>query len=281
MAKLLLIEGIPGSGKTTSSKFIFNKLMERGVDVEKFEEGELHPCDLAWHAVVPKKDFEALLIKHSEYKEIILDKSCVEGDKVVVAYTRLGLAHDEPLVQLLENYEIYQGKVNLEVFKKEHFLRWEDFKDDSDKIYIFECAYFQNHITELVLSYEQDEKYITDYMIELLNIISNMDPTIVYLNPNNLDVALDHVIKERVSDNAKYPDWIELVVDYLKNSNYGRSNHIQTVDDCKSFFKYRMDIEQKLLDRFKRNSIVIDYNSLDWAQLEVKLAEVVESIEAK
>ena len=53
MAQLVMVEGLPGSGKTTASGFINGWLVDRHVPVHHFTEGRTdHPVDLEQVAVL-------------------------------------------------------------------------------------------------------------------------------------------------------------------------------------------------------------------------------------
>ncbi|WP_291569267.1 zeta toxin family protein [Clostridium sp. UBA4548] len=46
--KLILVEGIPGAGKTTTARIIKERLISEGKNVILYEEGMSHPADMAW-----------------------------------------------------------------------------------------------------------------------------------------------------------------------------------------------------------------------------------------
>ena len=45
--KLILVEGIPGAGKTTTARKIRDELISQGQNVVLYEEGMSHPADMA------------------------------------------------------------------------------------------------------------------------------------------------------------------------------------------------------------------------------------------
>lgn len=53
--KLILVEGIPGAGKTTTARRIKKKIMSEGKNVILYEEGMSHPADMAWNAYLKRK----------------------------------------------------------------------------------------------------------------------------------------------------------------------------------------------------------------------------------
>lgn len=268
--RLILVEGIPGSGKTTISKKIRDYLIDRGFDVELYNEGDSHPVDLAWNALLTKEEYKRLINNNKEYENVLKENSIFEEDYVIVAYTKLGLNKDQnELMKYFEAHEVYDGRVSLDIFKEIHLRRWRRFgqemKKEKDKITIFECAFFQNHINELLAVHEKDIHYIILYLKEFIETVLDLNPKLIYLNQTSVRNTLDRVAKERVSENKEvYPDWIDLVIEYFKNSNYGKSNKVNDFDDVVQYFKKRQDIELKAIENLSINSFLIDNSNYDW-----------------
>ena len=59
MTKLYLVEGLPCSGKSTTAKFISEKLSEMNKSVILVDEGSgNHPADFEFHAYVDENDLQ-------------------------------------------------------------------------------------------------------------------------------------------------------------------------------------------------------------------------------
>lgn len=271
--RLILVEGIPGSGKTTVSQKIRDYLIDKRFDVKLYNEGDLHPVDLAWNALLTKEEYSKLINENREYENTIKQNSVFEGDYVIVAYTKLGLDKKQyDLMRMFENHEVYDGRVSLDIFKNIHLNRWRKFgqemKNTKDKIVIFECAFFQNHINELLAVHEKDIKYIVNYLKELIETVLDLNPKLIYLNQNSVRDTLTRVSKERVSENKEiYPDWIDLVTEYFKNSNYGKRNNINGFDDIVEYFEKRQEIELEALKQLSIDSFVITNFHYDWENI--------------
>lgn len=271
--RLILVEGIPGSGKTTVSQKIRDYLIDKRFDVKLYNEGDLHPVDLAWNALLTKEEYSKLINENREYENTIKQNSVFEGDYVIVAYTKIGLDKKQyDLMRMFENHEVYDGRVSLDIFKNIHLNRWRKFgqemKNTKDKIVIFECAFFQNHINELLAVHEKDIKYIVNYLKELIETVLDLNPKLIYLNQNSVRDTLTRVSKERVSENKEiYPDWIDLVTEYFKNSNYGKRNNINGFDDIVEYFEKRQEIELEALKQLSIDSFVITNFHYDWENI--------------
>ena len=250
MAKLILVEGIPGSGKSTTARKIEQLLNSRDVNVRCFNEGDLHPCDLAWHSCVPLPRYEQLLNTFVEEKEVLKQYTSVEENYAYVAYTKLELKPDHPLFIELASYEPYNGKVSLQKFKDLHFSRWKRFGEQThdDTTYIFECAYLQNHIVELILTYQQSHEYIKEYMKELIETVRSLEPVLIYLSPTDVAWTINNAANERKTDRPDiWNDWINNVIAYIENSNYGKAHNVTGLTDCLEFFKQRQRLELDII----------------------------------
>jgi hypothetical protein len=259
MAKLILVEGIPGSGKSTTARKIEDLLKSRNVEVRCFNEGDLHPCDLAWHSCVPVAEYEKLLETFPEHQIILRQHTSVEADYAYVTYGKLGLLPDHPLFIKLKSLEPYNGQVSLEEFKKLHFSRWQKFgaQTHEDVTYIFECAYLQNHIVELILTYQQSHDYIKAYLKGLIETVLPLRPFLIYLSPTDVEWTINNAANERKTD---YPDiwndWIDDVIAYMENSNYGKANYSTGLASSLEFFKERQRLELDLIKELPIQSYV-------------------------
>jgi hypothetical protein len=240
MAKLILIEGIPGSGKSTTAKTIETLLKAKGRKVRCFNEGDLHPCDLAWHSCVPVADYEKLLQTFPEYRNKLKQYTSVEESYAYVAYTKLELLNE---------------------FKKLHISRWQNFGQQThdDVVYIFECAFLQNHIVELILTYQQNHDYIRHYLKELIETVRSLSPLLIYLSPVDVDWTINNAARERKTDRPDiWNDWIDDVIAYMKNSNYGKANNLTGLPDSLEFFRERQKLELEIIKELPIETYVHD-----------------------
>ncbi|MCL2463410.1 MAG: hypothetical protein FWF44_12145, partial [Defluviitaleaceae bacterium] len=124
--KLILVEGIPGSGKTTTAGKIAEYYRKQGASVNLYLEGQAHPADLGWIACVPKALYEDLLDKYGGFRRDIEDNTTFDGDCAMVAYTQVK-ADDDLFYKEMESYEVYNGRVPDDTFFSLHYGRWRGF----------------------------------------------------------------------------------------------------------------------------------------------------------
>jgi hypothetical protein len=267
MHQLILIEGIPGSGKTTSARNLYETLKKEGKKVVQYSEGDLHPADLSWMAILTSDEYKKLLEYYPTMEEKIIKRSRIEEEIVLVAYTMLGLDQGSDLYQYLASKEINAVNFDIESFKAAHLSRWKQFVEDSepDTIYVFECVLLQNHMTYLMLDYQAEEDYIKGYFDDFIEVIKPLSPVLHYLYPESVDDAIRHVAKVR---RPEYQDrtnvWIDRVVDYVESTPYGQTHQLKGIEGFIDFTSKRRAIEMDILNSLDIKSHVIKHRGDSW-----------------
>lgn len=272
--RLILVEGIPGSGKTTISKKIKNHLINKGLEVLLYNEGDMHPADMAWNALLNMDEYNNIIDEYKTHEKIIKENSIFEDDYVILAYTKLGFHRKQnKLMNFLEEREIYDGRVSADTFKQIHLKRWkkfgEEMKENKNKIVIFECSFLQNHVNELLAIHDKDFDYIRDYLNELIGTVTELKPKLIYLNQASIKETINRVAKERVSHNKDmYPGWLETSIEYFKNSSYGKRNNINGFDGLIRYFEKRQEIELGIIKSLALDKLIIYNKNYDYENIE-------------
>ncbi|GHU79463.1 hypothetical protein FACS1894191_2310 [Clostridia bacterium] len=94
-----------------------------------YPEGEAHPVDLGWIACVPLERYNDLLERCPQFVEDIKANAQIGHGYAMVAY--LGIQDKTKAFQdEMESYEVYDGKVEWEVFRGLHLTRWRTFAEN-------------------------------------------------------------------------------------------------------------------------------------------------------
>ena len=276
--RLILVEGIPGSGKTTNAKKIKEKLISEGKEVMLYEEGASHPADMAWSAYLNEEEYADFLLKCLdmwETSEKIISKEELtlrievqarkEENHIILAYTRIDFPEACYLI-LVDNIatkEICDGRRSLTEFKEIHLMRWNRFAKNAlkdDTIYIFECAFLQNHIFELLGDYEKNDNEIYTYLSDLLDTVKCLNPYILYIEPYDVEKIILEAAEERKSTVNTQKDWIDEMCNWVSNMNYGKSHNLTGKEGVFSFCKERLRIDKVMLEKLDMPVILIDRN---------------------
>jgi DNA polymerase III delta prime subunit len=251
MTKVLLFEGIPGSGKTTLAKKTKEYLEKKGYDVTIFHEGDIHPIDLAWCSYMDKDTFSECVDQFPHLQEDILKHTDIKDNQYITAYTKVKIRDrkDVAFYQLFSRHEIYKFD-NLDTFKNIHrkLYRYFNTHHDNKTIYIFECVLLQNHLNELILRYNKSFDYCVNYFNTLLDELNQVDLKIIHLQQKDVHRDISKIIAERTPETMNIPkNWVDLVVDYLDRQPYSKKLGYQGVKGVYKYYENRQEIEKKLL----------------------------------
>ncbi|MDD3244049.1 MAG: hypothetical protein PHD32_10045 [Eubacteriales bacterium] len=263
-SRLILVEGIPGAGKTTMAGRLKEELTAQGRRVIAYTEGESHPADMAWQAYLTPQEYAAYRDHCRELWESLPQpgpweaveqaleaQTRREDGHILLAYTRVAYPDDAywALTGEVACKEICDRRRPLEEFKAIHLRRWARFAREAepDAVYIFECAFLQNHIFELMGQYEKSDEEILAHLKELLDTVRNLNPRVVYLRPKNIAAAIDHVTAERVSGSVDRPDWIDEIGEWVENTPYGHSHNLHGREGVVAFCTERVRVDEMAL----------------------------------
>ena len=243
-----------------------------------YEEGASHPADMAWSAYLNEEEYADFLLKCLdmwETSEKIISKEELtlrievqarkEENHIILAYTRIDFPEACYLI-LVDNIatkEICDGRRSLTEFKEIHLMRWNRFAKNAlldNTIYIFECAFFQNHIFELLGVYEKNDNEIYTYLSDLLDTVKCLNPYILYIEPYDVEKIILEAAEERKSTVNTQKDWIDEMCNWVSNMNYGKSHNLTGKEGVFSFCKERLRIDKVMLKKLDIPVILIDRN---------------------
>ena len=266
-SRLILVEGIPGAGKTTTARKIKEKLIDEGKEAILYEEGMSHPADMAWNACLKEDEYNDFIKKCSEMQEgskksiskeelisRIQRQTRIEDNNVILAYTKIDFPEDcyWSLIGDVASKEICDGRKSLDEFREIHLRRWSKFAEQAllnDNIYIFECAFLQNHIFELLGVYEKSDEEIYLYLKSLLETVKSLSPSIVYIEPSSVEDIIIQAANESKSPEGSRPDWIDEVANWVSNVNFGKSHNLKGIEGVFYFCKERLRIDKLMIEK--------------------------------
>lgn len=233
------VEGIQGMGKSTLVNCIYRETPALHV----CREGDYSPIDLAWCTWMTKEEYETVLEKYAEIRDEIEKYTVEENGHFVIAYTKI-ITDIPNFHKDLESYEIYNGRKAFPEWKEIVFTRFENFTGTG---YLFECAFFQNIMEDLILFHEFSDEEIVAFYRELFDRVDKENFHLFYLYSENIEEILQVVKKER-SDNAGSEMWYPLMMNYLKDSPYGKKHGYEGFDDMVAHFKHRQMLELRVIE---------------------------------
>ncbi|MBN2504585.1 MAG: hypothetical protein JXB20_04500 [Bacilli bacterium] len=268
--KIILIEGLPGSGKTTFAKRISQYLDANHIDNKFFSEGDLHPVDLAWTSILSETDLERMITEYPQLADKIACHVKQTDDGYLLAYTNIEIdERSKGFYDYCQHFEIYNTD-DLDYFFREHVKLWESFvkeNADTDKTYIFECVFLQNHINEIMLKYDLNIEQTINYFRRFSEVFSEVEVKLFYIDQIDVKTIFDKTINERRSRNkALYKDWIDHVIEYFEGSKNAHLKNYLGYDGALRFFQERKELEHRILQGLDFEVVIAeldkDYDSV-------------------
>ena len=259
MRKNLFIEGLPGTGKST----LLNRLARKWPEWHAYREGDLSPVELAWCSYLTGTEWEEMLHKYPAFEEEIRNGTKVEEGHYIVAYTRI-LTEDRAFYQEMERHEIYNGRVDFQTFHDVVMKRYRRFTGENA---LFECSFFQNSIESMMLFYQMAENDILVFYEEAYRILKEKGFGLIYLDSAQIRENLLHIKQERSDENGNEM-WYPLMLNYLKDSPYGKVHGYDGLEDVLSHFERRRKLEMRILrEIIKEDCLILEAKGDELIQL--------------
>lgn len=100
---------------------------------------------------------------------------------------------------------------------------------------------------------------IHEYIEQIHQIISPLEPMIVYLENDDVEEQIQKTAEERTG-------WLDAVVDYHVNGGYGKSISVCGFEGYISCLKERQKRELEYLEKSKVHSVIIENAHRNWEQ---------------
>lgn len=234
----IFVEGIQGAGKST----LVNQLQEVVPGLKVCREGDYSPVELAWCARMTEAEYEEILKKYPTLREDIISHTVREKGCCIVMYTRIRTEQEE-FYRELEGYEIYNGRKPLSEIKEIVFNRYESFRENG---YLFECAFFQNLVEDMILFHVMSDEEIMDFYRELFEKVDKEQFLLLYLYSENIEENIQIVRRERCDEEGREA-WFQMMLEYFVHSPYGQKYGCSTEADLITHFRHRQQLELTII----------------------------------
>ena len=256
--RLFIIEGLPCSGKSTTSAFVSEELGKK-FNVCYVDEGTgTHPADYEFHSFLTEDDLHSF---SDDEKKIILSVSEKVRNGIVLSLSDL----EGELFEKLLQYKIYdflpwdtEYPVMLE--------KWRSFADSADENvkYVFNCVLLQNPMCETMMRFGFSKDESKAYIKRIAEIIRPMEPVVIYLKNDDIKSSVLKASGEREG-------WLDGVIDYHINGAYGKSINAQGLDGYIACLEERQKRELEILAELGIESMVIDNPHKNWEKAYEKI----------
>ena len=202
--RLIFIEGVSGTGKTTLAQKLCVKLREIGLATGCYLEGDSsNPIDFYCAAYFKKNEYEAVLAEYSGFAEDI-ERNTIIADKIRLARYFNGQTplFSEPLLSIFRNHEFCWNPVNLiplSEYTRVYKSVWEQFVQNTSNqldYLIFDGSLIHHPINDMTRNYNATREQITCHLNTLIETVSSFHPQIIYMSS---DSVAERLKKARIS----------------------------------------------------------------------------------
>lgn len=264
-SRLILLEGIPGSGKTTAAINLQSFLVSKHVPSRSWREGDFdHPADFEGFACLAKAEYKDLVLSYPELIELFQEHISIRGDDYLLKYRKMQHLNpqkmDQTLIDKLSRLDVYDG-LPMEAYCRLALGRWQDFcraAMNSDEVTLLECCFLQNPLTVLLARHDADPQFARQQVEKIAGIILELNPLVIYLQPQNVTRTLQHIRVERPKE------WADFVTWYLTEQEYGKSHNLRGYEGVIQFYEMRQKLELEILRDLPLRQLVIKHSGYEW-----------------
>ena len=261
--RLILIEGLPGSGKSTIAQWVHEILSDAGIESEIFLEGNLdHPADYEGVAFYNKDEFQSLISKNMEFEVELKAWVKKQESDYFIPYRKmqneLGIRFPGELLNTICKNDIYELPFSQN--QKLIIEKWIMFGREAirgNKTYIFECCFIQNPVTIGMIKYDIPAEDIIQYVTRLEDAIKVLHPIIIYIDQEDIEFTFKKAVCERPSE------WSKGFIDYYTDQGYGKSQALTGLDGTIQILQARRVLETEIYKRLKINKMRVDNSRYD------------------
>lgn len=204
--RLIMMEGLPGLGKSTNAQFVLMQLERNGYKAKWIHEvARPHPVLFFDEACLTQDAFRGYLRQYPHAAQVL--EQCAVVREKTVAFDLLDIEWNhlkhigQDAFEALRKFDVWHCP--LEEYTQLALEKWRGFVQhllSADKsIYILDSAIFQFQLFTFLLKkapYEEIECFIQ----KLIEIIQPLHPMLVYLYHENTQSAIDSLVSSRGMD---------------------------------------------------------------------------------
>jgi hypothetical protein len=242
-SKLILIEGLPGAGKTTVARIVQDILRPHKESLKVYLEGNPeHPADFDGTAVCTAAEREEILASWPEQAALLRNNFRNQGDSWYIRYGALHRVLPPQMMKRFSQLDVYELPFDVHANLMQH--RWRSFATAAmgqSTTWLFECSFLQNPLTIGMISQNRSHEEITAHIHALQEIIRPLNPLLIYLSLDDIATAFTKVASQRPQA------WRDFFIDYYTNREYGKSLWLRGTAGTIAALRDRYQLERDIL----------------------------------
>ena len=262
-SQLIMIEGLPSTGKTTNARFIHIQLERNGINAKWIHEVAMpHPVLF----------FDEVGFTHDEYREFLQlfpEAADVLNKIAIIKKSTVGIhlpeiqwyymdEIGEEVYQALLKYDVWQFP--LDTYEKFALEKWAHITENALKnrgeVYIIDSALFQFQIFSFLFKNRPYED-LQNFIDRIVNILQPLNPCLIYLYRENTEATIDYLEKDRGASYLEYLWQRDKAQPYYEGKPPGAGSF-------KQFLRDYAGMAELLFDAFPANKLSLDISDGNW-----------------
>lgn len=266
-SRLILLEGMPSTGKTTNSRFIQIQLERQGIGTEWVHEVAMpHPVLFFDEAGFTHDEYRDFIQEHQAVTDILDKISVVRKNTVSVDLNLIQWYYkdrfDPAAYEALLRFDVW--KFPIERYELFALDKWRSFAQqvlrDESKVYIVDSAIFQYQIFRYLFENKPYEE-LQNLVSQIEDILKPLRPSLLFLHRESAEASIDYLEKDR---GISY-------LEYLYQRDKKRPYYADKPDGVESFKQFLRDysvLVNRLFNSFAGNKFSLEISKGNWTELE-------------
>jgi hypothetical protein len=268
MPGLVMVEGLPGAGKSTVAHGLAEWLGSQGQAAMSWPEGRAdHPVDFEHVALLDAPTWERVRAGFPEWESALLSVSD-RVDEVLVVKHGLVPGLPQELGDELRRSDAYDGPITVERHSRTLTDSWRRFgaAPPPPEVQVWECVLIQNPVCAFIARLDEPPATLEHHVQGLVEAVQAHRPALVYLDVGDPLPALERAARERPDD------WLQFAIGYHTDQGYGLRHGLDGFDGYVEFMRHRRVIELDLVSRLPLETLVVavDLDDRDDATGEIR-----------
>ncbi len=260
--KLIMLEGLPGTGKSTNSDFLRMQLQLNGKLTKWIHEVEKpHPVLFFNEASLTYDEYKSFLDIHPHCEQIlnqitVFRKNTIGIDLVELEWNYMKSIGDQAF-QYLQKFDVWNFPLDKQV--EISLEKWAYFTEkalEQGDIYILDSSIFQFQIFTFLLK-NAPYSELQNFIQKLISIVKPLNPSLIYLCRDNVNDTISFL------EELRGIHFMERIWERDKDEPY-YSDKQKGAEGHKQFLKEYSDVAKRLFDMADCRKISIDITNQNW-----------------
>ncbi len=262
-SRLIMLEGLPSTGKTTNARFLHTQLERNNINTKWIHEVTMpHPVLFFDEIGMTYDEYNRLIETYPKAANILNNIAVFRKSTIGVHLPEILWNYKDKIgddvYQALQEFDVW--KFPLEKYKKFALEKWAFFIEKAlknyNEVYVIDSAIFQFQIFTFLFqnrSYEELQSFID----ELIKIILPLKPSLIFLYRENTEATIDYLENDRGTSYLEYLWQRDKAQPYYKSKPHGAESFKQFLRDYANMVNF-------LFDKFPASKLSVEISESSW-----------------